>query len=401
MRRTLCMMVALAASCATPESPTMSGDETGSAGSDTGSGGSGGGSGSGSVCDAVANTGDLLRTIDLGPGGGLLGPLNNLALGTDRLLFASNANPSNPPPGTTLELSLAGDVLASFPFGRVVASDAAGNLYIAGPFTEPIDFGLGVLTPVGNIDTFVVKLDAKGNVIAQFALGECGDGVQSIAVAADGRIAVSGPAMGTVVVDAAGRLLFMSELFGDVVFDARGNLAIGGGPTITELDTAGNRVYSHTFPGGFITSVAVGPDNEIALVGDYNGMVEIFGTTYFSRSGQELRFTGVFIVRLDAAGNPTFKTGDYFAIDANGVALDSNGNLVFAGAIASAAVNRRSLVSKLDARGDELFRDEQIPLPGAGAAHAVAIDACNDIFVSIDASRSFLDLHQFVVKIAH
>src|SRR5258706_551267 len=64
------------------------------------------------------------------------------------------------------ELSPSGAVLASLSFGSLVAADANGNVFVAGAFTAPIDFGNGVvLSPMGNIDVFFAKIDAKGHVV--------------------------------------------------------------------------------------------------------------------------------------------------------------------------------------------------------------------------------------------
>src|SRR5262245_58716063 len=73
--------------------------------------------------------------------------------------------------GVTI-LSSSGEILFSFPFGSVVATDSLGNTLVAGGFTQPIDFGNGtVLVPSGNIDTFVAKIDARGKDIFARALG--------------------------------------------------------------------------------------------------------------------------------------------------------------------------------------------------------------------------------------
>src|SRR6185503_4176007 len=109
-------------------------------------------------------------------------------------------------------------------FGSVVATDRDGNAYIAGAFTAPLDVGLGVMEPEGNVDVFVAKLDAHGDVVFARPLRLCGDGVQSIAVDRTGRIAVSGREMGTAVLAPSGELELVLALSGQVGFSSHGDL---------------------------------------------------------------------------------------------------------------------------------------------------------------------------------
>jgi hypothetical protein len=264
-----------------------------------------------------------------------------------------------------------------YPHGSVVALDAQGNAYVAGGFTAPTDFGTGVIEPMGNIDVFLAKLSPAGDVLSATALGLCGDGVQSIAVDAHGRIAISGTAIGTVVLDATGAMAFVLDVSGKVAFDSHGNLIIGGtvagtaGDTdalLTKVDATGALVFEQRYGdaplpltfGGFggpfevttprdqaIASVAVGPNDEIALVGEFRYEMDLLGQTQVNGpsfpSGSE---AGLFVVKLDASGTPVFGVR----------ALSANASLPVGGL--------RMIQSRLD--------------PGT----AVAINAHGDVVVS-------------------
>src|SRR6185295_2474 len=190
--------------------------------------------------------------------------LNDLAIDSaGNALFATKGDDGQLD-GLT-KLSASGEVLFTRPFGSVVATDRNGNAYIAGSFTQPIDLGLGVMTPEGNIDAFVAKLNIRGEIEFARPLRLCGDGVQSIAVDATGRLAVSGTAMGTALLSPEGEVQAVIAVAGDVAFNSHGDLIIAGtftttidlgdGPItpgaagsegfVATFDSTGQRLWSH------------------------------------------------------------------------------------------------------------------------------------------------------------
>lgn len=400
-------LVAFAAGCSANQPPSSGGDDPAGVTQDpqpsgNPTGGKGGGGGS---CKVEGRPGDVVATFDVAPGGSLVDKLDNIAVSTTgRIALALTTSDA---PGRSVVLGPDGSVLASFAFGRVVAADAADHLFIAGGFTTAMDFGLGVMTPNGNIDTFVVEVDAKGRVIAQFQLDQCGDGVTSIAVSADGRIAVSGTAMGTVVIDANGKQLFVVDFAGAVAFDPQGNLvafgAAGTGLALVTFDRGGNRLATTSFASSGLsiaTSVAVGANGAIAIGGNTFGSLDLFGTAIRVRfTADGVRFTGSFAAMIDAMGTPVL-VGDLGGTETNGVAIDAMGNLVVGGTQLSNAFGRHSVLTKFDAAGILVLSIEQLGNIGPSASHGVAVDACGNIFVSVDAGRSLLDMSQLVVELA-
>lgn len=87
-------------------------------------------------------------------------------------------------------------------YGYGVATDAAGNVYTTGHFTGTADFnpgsGITELTALGNLDIFVSKLTAAGDLVWAKQIGGTDvDKAASMTVDAAGNVFVVGTFMGT------------------------------------------------------------------------------------------------------------------------------------------------------------------------------------------------------------
>jgi hypothetical protein len=310
--------------------------------------------------------------------------------------------------GGLTKLSPSGEVLLGLPFGSVVATDRAGNAYLAGSFTAPLDVGLGVMQPEGNIDVFVAKLDAHGKVVFARPLRLCGDGVQSIAVDGTGRIAVSGTAMGTALLSPTGDLELVLALSGDVAFTSHGDLIIAGtfttaidlgdGPVsagtsnsegfVIKVDRSGQRIWSHLLTGSrvHLNGVAVDRKDNVVLAGFYESSIDLFGDRFTAISVPDSgRVTGSYVVELDADGEVIWKQGRAFGSEANGVATDLHDNAIIAGAsTGNALFNRIIEVSRFDTAGAEGIVFSMSPGTGFGRGLSVATDSCGSIYTALD-----------------
>jgi hypothetical protein len=92
-----------------------------------------------------------------------------------------------PGDGAIVRLSPAGDVewlqplSADFTIASI-ATDAEGNVAVAGAYRASIDLGAGALASSGDLDLFVASFSAQGNLRYSFRLGSAGqDGVNDIA----------------------------------------------------------------------------------------------------------------------------------------------------------------------------------------------------------------------------
>jgi hypothetical protein len=311
-----------------------------------------------------------------------------------------------------------GKKLFQKPFGEVVAVDAAGNAYVAATFSAALDLGLGTMLPSGDMDVFVAKLAPDGTLLFARPLGVCPDSLRSIAVARDGRIAVSGAEMGTLVLDAKGALLFSRPFDGDLAFDSKGNLIVGGQFTgtldlgagvrltagdvdgfVVKLDASGGVMWSDQIGDAdlpvtlrpssvmvstptrqLVSAVAVGPDDEVVIAGQFDDDAKLFGTDFVANlvdiASVQLR-SGAFVVALDAAGAVKLRSVRNGFDGYRDVAVAANGDIVVTGKELgdTAPPFRFALLTRLTASGDARFERNN----ENGAGHAVAVDACGNV----------------------
>ena len=380
-------------------------------GSGGGSGGGGGGGGRAPTCAPLGAPGSVVSTMPI-TGGAIVA--------TD-----ARGNVFYTADSGIVKLDAKGRQVYAFPLGTVLAVDAHGNAFVAGSFTSQIVLCDGhVLTPNGSSDVFVVKLSPHGRVLGAFQLGLCGDDVESIAVANDGRIAVSGATMGTVVVDASGQQLFMLAYGGQVAFDSNGNLFVGGSFTgsldlgggqvltagsatdidgfVAEVDQGGALVRSFQFGdaplpltvGGVVissprpqvvASIAINAHDELAIFGTFSAEASIFGSTLTEPPTRPTgpNVIGTFVSKLDAGGNLVFtqQLDPLFPFNpAGSVAIDADGNVIVSTnstseAFAPFAVPR--LFKLAASTGVPIFTYASGSALGYGLG--VAVDACGDI----------------------
>lgn len=377
-----------------------------------------------SACKTSAASGSQVFAIDTGAGGFNLNGADELR--SDVAVDAKgNAYYTRGTAGgsfTLTKYSPAGMVVYHVPFGEVVATDADGNAYVAGAFSAPLDIGLGPMTPAADMDVFVAKLAPDGEPVFARALGMCPDSVRSIAVARDGRIAVSGEEMGTVVLDAKARVLFTRPFAGDLAFDSAGNLIVGGAFSgaidlgggmgfktggdldgfVVKLDRSGTALWSHQIGDAslpvtltpsstvvstptrqLIAAVAVGPKDEVVIAGRFDDDVKLFGTDYVANlvdiASVPLR-SGGFVAALDAAGTVMVKNVRLGVDGYNDVAVDAGGDIVVTGAelVDTSAPYREAQLIRLDPAGTAVFETTS----HIGMGHAVAVDPCGNVLWS-------------------
>ena len=317
----------------------------------------------------------------------------------------------------------AGARVYAFAHGSALAVDAKGDAYLAGSFTQPIDLGHGTMTPEGNIDVFVAKLSPSGKLMFSEQLGLCGDGVESIAVAPDGRIAVSGTSMGTVILDASGKLLEQLYFAGHLAFDPHGNLYVAGSFTgslvldsahvlqagsatdvdafVAKVDVHGELISSLQlgdtqlpYVGGAgtfraplpqqIDAIAVNAKGDVALLGDYRGEISLFGKTLaLPLSGPSGSFAGAFVAKLDATGHVVFAEGlgeHYYYNPTGSIAIGDDGRIAVSTNVPNDAsyptANPR--LQLLDASGKSLAGSRVLDNE-LGYGLGVAFDACGNL----------------------
>ena len=201
-----------------------------------------------------------------------------------------------------------GDPVAS------VAVDALSNVVMTGPFIDPIDFGGGVLTSLGDSDVFLAKFDSAGGHLWSRRFGDFDhQEAETIGVDTAGNVVIEGSLNGTV--DFGGGPLTASG-FGDIF--------------LARFDADGNHLWSRRFGGSrFGNGIAVDSSGSISITGFGEG-VDL---------GAGILQDGIFVARLDSGGDHLWsqRLGDPDAPRVgppNVIAVDSADNAVVAGSFA-------------------------------------------------------------------
>jgi hypothetical protein len=154
-----------------------------------------------------------------------------------------------------------------------IASDATGNVILAGLFGDSIDFGCGALEDQGPADLFVAKLNPAGGCLWSKGFGEP-NGQE------DPRVAVDG----------AGNVLVTDEFVGTIDF--------GGAPVVTaeptdilvlKLDPSGNHLWSRRFGDDSDQdgrAIATDSANNVYVLGELSGTIN-FGNGLLTSSGSD------------------------------------------------------------------------------------------------------------------
>lgn len=209
-----------------------------------------------------------------------------------------------------------------------IATDASGNVYTTGYFTETADFdpgeGEAILNSIGTFDIFIQKLDPDGNYLWVRQMGGGSTDFGS-----------------SIFVDALGNLYTTGRFRETVDFDPgieTANLSAQGGDIfIQKLDANGNFLW-----------------------------VKQIGGTAFGPSSLGISIT------VDDTGN-VYTTG-YFEGTADFDPGEGSANLTSAG-------SRDIFIQKLDVNGDFLWV-EKIGGPDSDVGNSITIDEFGDIYVT-------------------
>ncbi|UQA62991.1 hypothetical protein [Polyangium aurulentum] len=195
-----------------------------------------------------------------------------------------------------------------------LATDAAGNVVVAGRFTGTPDFGGGKLTNAGGYDIFVAKYDSTGKHVWSKRFGGAGD-EQATGVAIDG--------MGTVTV--------IGDYTGTTTLGAVSHISAGLHDVLVfEIDAAGNYLWSKSFggPGEQLgLTVAAHSGGDIVIGGRFDSTIDLTDPPYTATD------IDGFIARLGPAGEVQWSKA--FGASSNdaatAVVMDAMGNAFVTG----------------------------------------------------------------------
>jgi hypothetical protein len=302
-----------------------------------------------------------------------------------------------------------------------VTTDSSGNVYVTGYTTGGLDGN----TPTGTTDLFLTKYNSSGNKIFTKQLGVTGADTAAYGVATDssGNVYVTGYTTGGLngntltgttdlfltKYDSSGNITFTKQLgvtgfstvANSVAVDSSGNIYVTGGTRggldgntlsgttdffLTKYSSSGNITFTKQLGVALANTVA----NGIAI--DSNGNVYVAGFTYGGLDMNVLTGTvDLFLTKYDSSGNKIFTRQLGVAVantEAYGVAVDLSGNVYISGST-SGGLDGNTLtgttdffLTKYDSSGSKTFTKELGAIGTDTVAYGIAVDSSGNIYVS-------------------
>lgn len=267
-----------------------------------------------------------------------------------------------------------------------VATDASGNVYVAGQTKSPNAIASGGFqnTYGGNIDAYLVKYDASGNRLwGTYYGGIMGDVGNSVAVDGAGNVYLAGYTAGSI-----------STTAGAFQTTYNGN----GDAFLVKFDASGNCLWATYYGGTGIEYgwvVTTDPSGNVFLVG-YTGSTNAIASAGAFQTTFSGGYDDAFIVKFDSNGNRLWSTYYGGTNDDKGtdVATDASGNVYMSGTtfsnsgIATAGgfqntmgSSQDSYLVKFDSNGNRMWATYY---GGANAeqGEGVATDPTGNVFIS-------------------
>jgi hypothetical protein len=207
----------------------------------------------------VYTTGYFTEAADFDPGAGI----SNLTSAGSADIFISKLDAS----GNFLWAKSIGGT--DFDYGKSIAVDGSGNVYTTGSFQGTVDFdpgaGISNLTSSGNLDIFILKLNAAGDFLwAKGIGGSFQDEGSSIAEDGSGNVYTTGIFEGTVDFDPGAGTSNLTSVGSRDIF-------------ISKLDAAGNFLWAKNMGGtddDAGNSIAVDGSGNVYATGSFQGTAD-------------------------------------------------------------------------------------------------------------------------------
>jgi len=201
-------------------------------------------------------------------------------------------------------------------YGRGIATDSGGNVYVTGNYSGSITIGSTTLTSAGSDDAFVAKYDTSGTVQWATSIGgTSNDYGRGIATDSSGNVYVIGEYSGTLTIGST----TLTGAGSDDVF-------------VAKYDTSGTVQWAKGIGGtsaDYGRGIATDSGGNVYVTGNYSGTATFApGTTLTSTASYD-----VFVTKYDASGTVQWATsiGGTSADNVSGIATDSNGNVYVTG----------------------------------------------------------------------
>jgi hypothetical protein len=277
--------------------------------------------------DATGNlyiTGDFAGTVDFDPGTGVFNLATTSTSNYDAFFAKYDAD------GNILFAKKMGGTGSDL--GRCIRVDTAGNIFVAGGFSNTVDFDPGPgtfnLTSAGNWDTYISKYDKNGNFLNAFKVGGVGDDLlRVLRLDVAGNIFIAGSFSGTMDVDPGPATVNLTSAGSNDVYFAKYN-ANGEYVFAKRLGSTGN---------DFLGDLWINKNNELLITGRFAGIIN------FDTGGGELflesqGISSLFLAKYNDAGNVIYASsiGGSGSSTATGITVrtDDGGNVYLSGTFA-------------------------------------------------------------------
>jgi hypothetical protein len=222
----------------------------------------------------------------------------------------------------THDYGTAGASNNAYPWG--VATDSAGNTFVAGSFSGSLALGATTLISSGAQDAFLVKLDPSGSVLwARQYGGASGQDAWGVATDSQGNAIVVGTFTGTISI-------------GGNMVTAQGTDAF-----VLKVDPTGALVWSQVLNEGLGNGngyqsvsggVSVDKNNDVLITGNYDTGLRIPGAPVITLTSQGgIEFYVAKLSGATGAGIWGVQAGDVGYHVGTAVRTDTSGNVVVAG----------------------------------------------------------------------
>jgi len=207
-----------------------------------------------------------------------------------------------------------------FDFGRGIAMDDLGNIFVTGDFRGTVLFGDTTLTSAGTLDMFIAKYNVDGNFLWVNQAG------------------ATGGALGYgVVTDGSGNIIVAGDFWGMANFGGDTTLTTAGGIFIAKYDGDGNLLWVEQAGGSVLWSgIAIDGSGNSIVTGSFIETAT-FGDTTLTSAGRDM-----FIIKYD--GDGTFLWVESAgvrniteAVYGFSVAMDALGNIIVTGSLLGTA----------------------------------------------------------------
>ena len=277
-----------------------------------------------------------------------------------------------------------------------IAVSSSGFLYIAGAFSNTVDFdpGAGVdnRTSAGGYDIFLSKYDLSGNHLWTKTIGGAGDDIaRSLAIDTSANVFIAGSFNLTVDFDPGAATDNRTSAGYSDIFVSKYNSSGNYGWT--------KAVGGSNSSGDVANSVAVDSSGSVFLAGYFSGTVD-FDPGASTDNRTSAGGIDIFLSKYDSSGNYvwTKAVGGSSSDSASSIAIDSNDSLYMVGGFIlnvdfnpGAGVDNKAgrsglsdiFISKYDVAGNYLWTNHLVGGPSYNNyANSVAVDISGNIYVA-------------------